>query len=259
MQLHDLCTMDQALSAVRHEARLRSAPAGQGRRPLLSPAEIEDVLARLDDRAIDDPGDGGGNLTAGDRDHGLVEPGDTLGLLSQRDQRLSLTELAEGHQVPLAEAGADLGGLARCCVRAGGIALAKVLQSSGDEQIPPLGAIFPAVVEKPLGPGEPAVGGGYVTLQQKREAQPEGAPNRSWCIARAQALAMRTSPHVGAVAVPSGQVGGGGKALKVLRRERCLLVRRPQLGIRIRPRLPLEGLTAQGERAGRSHYPLPTE
>jgi DNA-binding IclR family transcriptional regulator len=34
-----------------------------------------------------------------------------LGLLSQRDQRLSLAELAHGLQIPLAEARTDLGGL----------------------------------------------------------------------------------------------------------------------------------------------------
>jgi hypothetical protein len=47
--------------------------------------------------------------------------------------------------------------------------------------------------------------------------------------------------------------GGGRRTPEIPQRERCLVVRSHQLGVRIRPRLPFEGLPALGERAGRSH------
>jgi hypothetical protein len=45
VQLQDLGAPHQALSAVRHQVRLGLAPVGQRRRPLLRPAEVEDLLA----------------------------------------------------------------------------------------------------------------------------------------------------------------------------------------------------------------------
>jgi hypothetical protein len=176
-----------------------------------------------------------------------------LGLLSQRDQRLSLAELAQGLQIPLAEAGTDLGGLAERCVRAGGIASVEILQRGGDKQIASLDAVLAAVIEYSSGPGEPSPGGGHVALQQEREAQPEGAAGRSWPIAGTHRLAMRPSPCADTGAVPAGQVGGGGKALEILECEGLFAVRGRQLRVRVRPRLPLEEFMAEGECAGPSH------
>src|SRR5581483_5969348 len=91
-KLQNLGAMDEALATVEDQVRLVLAPAAQRRRPLLRAAQVEDLMARLDDRAIQNPGDDGGDLAGGNRDHGLVEQRDTGRHLAQLDQRLSATE-----------------------------------------------------------------------------------------------------------------------------------------------------------------------
>ena len=48
LQLHDLGTVHQALTAEGHQVRLRLTPAAQRPRPLLRPPQIEDLLTRHD-------------------------------------------------------------------------------------------------------------------------------------------------------------------------------------------------------------------
>ena len=97
----------------------------------------------------------------------LVEQRHALGGLSQPDQRLALAEPGQRHQVRVAEAVADLGGLAEGGVRGRGVALARSLQRDRQEQIALLHAVQLAVVEQPPGPGEPAAAAGQLAPVQQ--------------------------------------------------------------------------------------------
>ena len=54
-ELQDLGPVHQALAAVEHQLGLRRAPPAQRGRPLADPAQVEDLVAGLDDGAVDDP------------------------------------------------------------------------------------------------------------------------------------------------------------------------------------------------------------
>ena len=68
---------------------------------------------------------------------------------------------------------------------------------------------------------------------------------------------MGTRPDVDAVGVPAKQVGGRREPLHVLGLKRRLLVGGRQLGIGVRPRLPLEGLSAPILYVSRGHTRSP--
>ena len=53
-QLHDLRAVHQTLPAIPNERRLERAPSGQSFGPLARPPNVEDAVARLDHRAVDD-------------------------------------------------------------------------------------------------------------------------------------------------------------------------------------------------------------
>ncbi len=108
-------------------------------------------------------------------------------------------------------------------------------------------------------PGEPAAAAGEVTPVQEVEGQPERAPRGSRRVAQAKALLTPALPQVGAVAVPPDQVSSHRKPLDVLRRQRRLVVRRRELGIRIGPRLPSEGRQAAIEGVGRGQPLTPPQ
>ena len=147
VELHELGAMHQALTAEGHQVRLRAAPAGQRRGPLLRPAHIEDLLTRRDHTAVGDPGNHRGHLAGGDRDHDLVEQCDTLGRRCQPDQRLTPAETGQRLQVRVAETPADLGGPAEGSARSRGVAARHTLQRGRHKQIPLLDTVQIAVVK----------------------------------------------------------------------------------------------------------------
>ena len=113
LQLHELGAVHETLAAIGNEVRLRCAPLGQRRRPLPRPAQIEDLLAVLEHRAVDDPDADRRHLAGRDGDHDLVEQRHALRGLSRSEQRLPEAQPAERHQLRVAEALADPGGLGR--------------------------------------------------------------------------------------------------------------------------------------------------
>jgi hypothetical protein len=220
VELHKLGAMHPALTAEGHQIRLGIAPAGQGRGPLLRPAQIEDLLTRRDHTAVGDPGNYRGHLADGDRDHDLVEQRDTLGRRCQPDQRLSPAEPGQRLQVRVAETPADIGGLSEGGARGRGIAARHTLQRGRQKQIPLLDTVQMAVVKQPPGPGEPAAAAGQLTPVQKCEAQPERAPGGPRRITKVQQFVIRPRRDVGTVIVPADQVSGHRKPFKILRRKR---------------------------------------
>jgi len=73
---------------------------------------------------------------------------------------LAPADTGESHQVRVTEAFADLGGPRECCVCRRIVTLVEILERARDEAITLLDTIAPAVVEKPLGPDQPAAGPG---------------------------------------------------------------------------------------------------
>jgi hypothetical protein len=245
--------MHQALTAEGHQVRLRRTPVGQRRRPLPRAAHIEQLLARLDHGAVDAPDHTRRDLSGLDGDHRLVQQRHALDGLPQPQQRPATADPGERHQVPVAEAVADLGGLTEGGVRGRGVALGKALDREGHEQVPLLHAVQVAVVQQPPGPGEPAAAAGQLAPVQQAEGQPERAPGGTPRVAQPQPPVMRARPDVVAVGVPAQQVRGRGEPLQVLRRERALPVGRRQLREGVRPRPPSEGLPAPIQCVSRGH------
>jgi hypothetical protein len=162
--------------------------------------------------------------------------------------------MGERHQVRVAESLGDLGHPGEGGFRGRGVAPLHALERDRHEQVALLHAIEWAVLEQPMGPGEPAAAAGHLAPEQQPEAQPERAPRRARGIAQTQALAMRTRPLVGALAVPADQIRGRRQTLEVFDFERRLVSRGRQVSVGVSPGLPPEGLPAPSERVGRGLF-----
>ena len=149
----------------------------------------------------------------------------------------------ERHQVDLTEPLADLSGLARDRVSAGPVSLDRAQQRRGDQHIPELQALAPAVIFQPARPREPAAAAGGLSAVQQDEHQPARAPDGTQRLTRVQELAMRTLPQLDALLVATRQLRRG-KPLEIIGRERRLSIRGRQLGERTGPSAPAEQLPA---------------
>lgn len=150
---------------------------GQRRRPLLRAAKVEDLLARLDHAAVDRAGDHRRHLVRSHRDHRLVEHGHALDDPSLPDQGAALDVAGERYQVDLTEPLADLSGLAGARVSAGPVSLDRAQQRRGDQHVPELRTVAPAVIEQSARPGEPATAAGDLSAIHQDEHQPGRAPD----------------------------------------------------------------------------------
>ena len=99
LQLHDLRAVHQALAAIGNEVRLRRAPLAERRRPLLGPAQVEDLLAFPDHRAVDDPDTDRRHLAGGDGHHDLVEQRHAFRGLPRSEERLADADATERHEL----------------------------------------------------------------------------------------------------------------------------------------------------------------
>ena len=120
----------------------------------------------------------------------------------------------------------------------------RVLECHRHQQLPPLHAVLPPIVEQAAGSREPAARAGELAAVHQDEHDPAGAPGRAPRVTAFKGLAMRTLPELDAVLVPAEQIRRRGEPLEVLRLERSLAIGSRELGEGIRPRSPLEGLPA---------------
>jgi hypothetical protein len=118
---HELSTMHQAETVVRHHVGLLIAPPRQGGSPLSGAAQLVDALTERDRVAIDDPGDDGRQLPGGDGHHRLVHEPQPVLPATPSDQRVALLHQSQRDQVLVTEALADLGDLD--CGRVGGLVI----------------------------------------------------------------------------------------------------------------------------------------
>ncbi len=240
LQLHELGAVHEALAAIGNEARLRRAPLGQRRRPLPRPVQIEDLLAVLEHRTVDDAHADRRHLAGRDGHHDLIEQDHSLRGLSRSKQGLPEAQPAECHQLWVAEALADPDALCEGLAGGHGIAREQVLKREGHEEIPALHAVVLTVVEEPLTPGDPAAAARRLSFDQQVEGQPERAAGGARRVASLQEPVMRPGVGIGAVGVPADEVSGHRKPFQVVRLECRLAIRGGELSVRIPPRLPAE-------------------
>ena len=134
-QLHDLGAIEQALSAVAHQAGLTCAPFFERHRPLVRTSQIERLLARLEDDAIDVAREDRRHIACDHRDHRFVEQRDSLRDVSESNQRAPAPGARKRCQTAIAEPASDLGRLRECGVACGGIALHNPLDGGRNQQI----------------------------------------------------------------------------------------------------------------------------
>ena len=218
--------MHQALAAERDEAGLRVTPPGQRGSPLLGPAQVEDLLAGLDDSAVDDPGDNRGHLSRRHRHHGLVQEGHAVGDLAQRDETLAPPKPGQRRQIRVPEPVADRTGLFEDRERGGGVSLHEGLERRRDHREPLLDAIELRFLQQPAAPGDPAPAAGHLASIDQPHPRPEGASNRPRYVAPAHVLVVRAGPRFRAGFVLARQVGGHGQPFEIRRLQRRASVRR---------------------------------
>ena len=128
--------MHQALSDVRDKIGLAITPAGEGGGPLLGAAQVVHLLAGVNDVAVGETGQGRQELIIGDRDHRLIEHGQTRFDLPAGESCASLEDQGNGSDVGVSESFGDLKGLR--CVGEHGVNLAGVgvLERGGEEKPP---------------------------------------------------------------------------------------------------------------------------
>ena len=155
MQVQKLGAVDQTLAGEGDHVRLRTAPRRQRLGPLLSAAQLGDLMAELDHAAVDGAGDDGRQLAGHDRHHGLVDQGETLIHLAVMNKGAALQVPREGDQVGVTGATAD-----RDCLRRGRppgrvVTRHELVECDRHQEVAVLGALL-LVLQETAGPAEPA-------------------------------------------------------------------------------------------------------
>ena len=256
-ELHHLGPAHETASAKRRHVRMRRAPSRQRRRPFLRAPPVEQLVARADHAAVDDPGDEGRDLAARHAEHHLVEEREPFGLPLQAQQRAADAVARERRHVRVAELGADRCGFAEERVRALDVAFDRLLEAGRAEQEPAFGARASRLVEQPAGPREPAAGlallAGPVEQGERQEERAAGRGNR---VALFDVTIVGTGAGVGGFGVAADEVSGGREAVEVLGRERRLAVGGDEPFERVGPRLAVErGASVGKRRSHRGHDP----
>jgi hypothetical protein len=130
VELQQLGAVDQALTAVWHEVRLRGAPLPQGLGPLLRAPQIEDLVTVLDHGAVDNTDSHGRHFARGNRDHHLVEQCDPISDAPPLEHDLTDTEAAEDYELWVLKALTDRSSFGERGV--GGVDLSRSHATQGD-------------------------------------------------------------------------------------------------------------------------------
>ncbi len=233
---HDLGAVHQALPAVRREPRLLEAPPVQRRRPLPRPGQVEDQLAGLDHRAVEDAAHLGRDLARGHGHHRLVERSHPGGDLAPLDQRLPAAQRAECGEVPIAVPTPDRGDLGGERQRRLDLAGPQPHERVGHQHHAPLrvrSALDP--VEQLGRPGEPRARAHVLSTQQHHDPHPGGTTRRLARLVGGQPRAIGAGADIVCLLVPAHEVRRAGQQVQVGGRERRDPVGLGQLGVGVRP------------------------
>ena len=265
-ELHQVGPVHQADAPVRNQSRLGVAPPVQRRRPLASPAQIEDRLALGNDRAVHDAAGSRRHLPRGDREHGFVEPEHRLADPARRRQHLALAQSADRDEVRLVESSTELGDLGSG--GKGNLELTGVQlhQEGRDQQEAPFGIrAFVDAGESIAAAREPGGGLHFLSTQEQADAEPRGPPRRPPRLSLSDPgaeTASRVLVCVGITAhISADEVGSVRQQVEVRSIQGRDSVGFGQASERLRPHPPVEGgasLFAQLLGADRrlSHLPL---
>ncbi len=256
MQQHDLRASRQALTSERDQLGLRVTPVAERRRPFRRPAKVEDLLAGLDDGAVDDPDDDRGQLARVDGGHRLVQQAGPVLDRARPDQGLASAEPGESDQVGVTEALTDRAGLSEGGVCGLGVALAEGPERGGQQEKAPFHAVATLVLEQSASPGDPTAAAGPLARHEELEAQPERAAGGALRLTPVVVLVVRAPPDLRAFAIASEQVRDGGQSFEILGRQRGLSVRVREPGEGIGPGPAFEGFPALIECVGSAHRVL---
>jgi hypothetical protein len=162
MEAHQLGSVDKAVAPERDEVRLRIEPPRERRGPFLRASQVVQLLACLDDCAVDDAGHDRRDLAGDHRGHRLVEQRDAALDIAHGDQGLPAAEPAECRQVAIAEPVRDGGDPLVGGERGRRVARHLRSQRLHDEEPPALGAVVAGFLHETRRPREPATRLGHL-------------------------------------------------------------------------------------------------
>jgi hypothetical protein len=170
--------MSEAAAGERDEIILFLAPAGERRRPLPCPPQLERRLARQHDAAVHDPRRDGRQLACRHRDHRLIEPREPVAQPARLDEELPFRVQRQCEQVLITEAVTDLRRRrdGRDC--AVDVALRVVLKRDRNQQVASLGAFPPLRLDHALRAPDPPSGRAELAAYRELHTDPEGAARR---------------------------------------------------------------------------------
>ena len=146
-----LGTVQQAVAPVQDKAALGVAPPRERVGPLLAAANVEQLVAGVDHRAVRVSDCHRRDFAGLDRHHGLVEQRQAFGDLAEVDQAPALAHPREREQLPVAEPLADLGGPPERGVRRRDVAVGEDAAHPGRVlKEPALDAVEVGVVQQPV-------------------------------------------------------------------------------------------------------------
>ena len=216
--------MDEAAAGERDEVLLLLAPARERDRPLLRAAQLVDLLAALDDGAVDEAGRDRRQLAGRHGDHRLVEQREAGLDVAAADAHDALLVHRDREQVGVSEALPGLRGR-------GELALVAALERCQQRQVAALDAV--SVAQQPLRAGEPAARLGGVAAQRQEQPDPERAADGRLDRAGLHVRAVRPFQLDQVLGLVAEHVGGQGEQLEVLGAE---ISGRRQRGMGLLPR-----------------------
>src|SRR5680860_837213 len=216
VEAHQLATVDRALPGECDQPGLVVAPGGQGMGPLAGPAEVRDVLAGLDRRAVDPPGGDRRHLSGHHPDHRLVEALQPLRDLARVDQQPPLGVHAQGQEVGVAIPTPVVGDLRCDRDRLGELALDHVPDERHVVQVAALHRVFGDLVEETLGPGLPTAADRDLATHPQHQGQRAGRPHRAERLALVEVRLVGPLRCLHAVVAAAEQVRSGPQRHEVI-------------------------------------------
>ena len=232
---HQLGAVDEAVAAERDEFWLRIEPARQRGRPLLRATQVVQLMAGLDDRAVDDARHDRRDLAGDHRGHRLVEQRDRPA--GPRPSR-SVTARVRADRSAARSRSPNRSAMAATCSN-----VANAVPGSPDisdrsavrdEQPPSLGAVVAGLIDEPRRAREPAAGLGHLAALHERHPERDGDrgsrarhPRRGWPRG-GRAHRPRRTPRRGRSGTPRSPVARGPRRRERPPRRRRSSGRRPR-------------------------------
>jgi hypothetical protein len=249
VQLQQLGSPHETLSAERHHVGVRGAPRRHRIGPLLGPPQIEQIVTRAEHAAVDDAGHDRSHFSGRDGHHHFVEAGHAGGGLLLPEHRAPLGVAGQAvrsvccSRSPIARASVKAG------VRAPQVALARLPAAAQAQEEPALHGIAGVAGEQAFGAGQPPADFSLtMLLVRDRQEPPQCGCGRATAVAAIEEALECPGARSGAGVVETNQRGGGGKAIEILGVERRRAIGLRQRRIGFGPCLALESITRVLER-----------